>query len=82
MNLDPHIQQFCKRRDELESALSSPGVTSDNKKFLELTREYSRMKKLADLGDRFIKLLAEIDTNKVLLKSEPVGAELAKMARE
>jgi len=82
VNLDPHIQQFCKRRDELESALSSPGVTSDNKKFLELTREYSRMKKLADLGDRFIKLLAEIDTNKLLLKSEPVGSELAKMARE
>ena len=40
------------------------------------------MKKFADLGDRFNKLLTDIDTNKVLLKSEPVGSELAKMARE
>ena len=82
MNLQPHIEQFCKRRDELESALSSPDVASNNKKFLELTREYSRMKKLAALGERFLKLLADIDASKELLKSEPAGSELAELARE
>ena len=41
MNLLPHIEQFRKRRDELESALSSPDVTANNKQFLEFTREYS-----------------------------------------
>jgi peptide chain release factor 1 len=82
VNLQPHIEQFCKRRDELESALSSPDVASNNKKFLELTREYSRMKKLADLGERFLTLLADIDASKELLKSEPAGSELAELARE
>ena len=82
MNLQPHIEQFCKRRDELESALSSPDVASDNKKFLGLTREYSRMKKLADLGERFLTLLADIDASKELLKSEPAGSELAELAQE
>ena len=82
MNLQPHIEQFCKRRDELESALSSPDVASNNKKFLELTREYSRMKKLADLGERFLTLLADIDASKELLKSEPAASELAELARE
>ena len=82
MNLQPHIEQFCKRRDELESALSSPDVASNNKKFLELTREYSRMKKLAELGERYLKLRADIDASKELLKSEPAGSELAELARE
>ena len=62
--------------------MSSPDVASNNKKFLELTREYSRMKKLADLGERFLTLLADIDASKELLKSEPAGSELAELARE
>ena len=82
MNLQPHIEQFCKRRDELESALSSPDVASDNKKILELTREYSRMKKLAELGERHLKLRADIDANKELIRSEPTNSELAELARE
>ena len=82
MNLQPHIEQFCKRRDELESALSSPDVASDNKKILELTREYSRMKKLAELGERHLKLRADIDPNKELIRSEPTNSELAELARE
>ncbi len=82
MNLQPYIEQFCKRRDELESALSSPDVASDNKKILELTREYSRMKKLAELGERHLKLRADIDANKELIRSEPTNSELAELARE
>jgi len=82
VNLQPHIEQFCKRRDELESALSSPDVASDNKKILELTREYSRMKKLAELGERHLKLRADLDANKELIRSEPTNSELAELARE
>ena len=82
MNLQPHIEQFCKRRDELESALSTPGVASDNRQLLELTREYSRMKKLAELGERYLKLRADIDASKELVKSEPADSELAELARE
>ena len=82
MNLQPHIEQFCKRRDELESALSTPGVASDNRQLLELTREYSRMKKLAELGERYLKLRADIDASKELVQSEPADSELAELARE
>ena len=82
MNLQPHIEQFCKRRDELESALSTPGVASDNRQLLELTREYSRMKKLAELGERYLKLRADIDASKELVQSEPADSELADLARE
>ena len=82
MNLKPHIIQFCKRRDELESALSSPDVTGDNRKLVELTREYARMKKLSELGERYLKLLGDINSNQELIQSEPAESELAGLAKE
>ena len=82
VNLLPHIEQFCKRRDELESALSTPAVASDNKQFLELTREYSQMKKLAELGERYLKLLADINASRQLIQAAPADSELADLARE
>ena len=82
MNLKPHIIQFCKRRDELESALGSPDVTGDNRKLVELTREYARMKKLSELGERYLKLLGDINSNQELIQSEPAESELAGLAKE
>jgi len=82
VNLQPHIEQFCKRRDELESTLSSPGVAADNKKYLELTREYSRMKKLSELGELYLKQLEDIGANKKLIQTEPAESELAGLAKE
>ena len=69
MNLLPHIEQFRKRRDELESALSSPDVANNNKQFLDMTLEYSRMKNLAELGERFLKVINDI--NNCLLYTSP-----------
>jgi|TARA_B100001245_G_scaffold67730_1_gene47306 peptide chain release factor 1 len=82
VNLLPHIEQFCKRRNELESALSTPNVAGDSKQFLELTREYSQMKKLAELGERYLKLLVDINASRQLIQAEPADSELAELARE
>ncbi len=82
MNLKPHIIQFCKRRDELESALGNTDVTGDNRKLVELTREYARMKKLSELGERYLKLLGDINSNQELIQSEPTESELAGLAKE
>ena len=82
MNLLPHIEQFCKRRDELENALSTPDVANNNKQFLEMTLEYSRMKNLAELGERYLKVIDDINDNKQLTQSEPSESELALLAKE
>ena len=80
MNLLPHIEQFRKRRDELESALSSPDVANNNKQFLDMTLEYSRMKNLAELGERFLKVINDINNNKELVQLEPAESELSALA--
>ena len=82
MNLLPHIEQFRKRRDELESALSSPDVANNNKQFLDMTLEYSRMKNLAELGERFLKVINDINNNKELVQLEPAESEFSALAKE
>ncbi|MBU6410397.1 MAG: PCRF domain-containing protein, partial [Verrucomicrobia bacterium] len=82
MNLLSHIEKFRARLAGLESALSGPGVFDDSQRAQELSREYARIKDLAALGDLYGKILADLEANRALLKTEPPDSELAQLARE
>jgi len=82
MNLRPHIEKFARRLIEVESALSDPAVFNNKQRAQELSREYARLKELVSVGSKYRKVLAELEENRALLKSEPLGSELALMAQE
>ncbi len=82
MNLLPHIEKFRQRCAELESALSDPKVFDQPQRAQELSREYSRLKELVAAGEAYKKVLAGLEENRALLKTEPPGSELAQMVRE
>ena len=82
MDLRPHIEKFTKRLTEVESALSDPAVFNNKQRAQELSREYARLKELVAVGSKYRKTVAELEENRALLKSEPVGSELALMAQE
>jgi len=82
MDLRPAIEKFAKRLAEVESALSDPAVFDNKQRAQELSREYSRLKELVATGDAYRKVLAELDANRALLKSEPADSELAALAAE
>jgi len=82
MDLHPYIGQFRRRRDELENALGDSAVVGDSKRYLELSREYARMKELAGKGEAYLKVLADSEENRAMLENEPAESELAEMARE
>jgi peptide chain release factor 1 len=82
MDLRPHIEKFAKRLTEVESALSDPAVFNNKQRAQELSREYARLKELVAVGSKYRKTLTELEENRALLKSEPVGSELALMAQE
>src|SRR6516165_6688014 len=82
MDLGPHIDKFARRFTEVEAALSDPKVFDNQQRAQELSREYARLKELVAHGDRFLKTLADLEQNRVLLKSEPAESELALIARE
>src|ERR1700722_12514229 len=82
MNLLPHIEKFRARYAELETALSDPNLFDNQQKAQELSREYSRVKELVATGDCYKKVLADLEENRALLKSELAESEMAQMARE
>ena len=82
MDLRPHIEKFRKRFAEVEAALSDPKAFDNPQRAQELSREYARLKGLVAQGESYLKTLADLDENSVLLKSEPAESELAVMARE
>src|ERR1700733_14927602 len=82
MNLLPHIEKFRARYAELETALSDPRVFDNQQRAQELSREYSRLKELVAIGDRYKKTMADLEDNRALLKTEAPESEMAQMAKE
>jgi peptide chain release factor 1 len=82
MDLRPHIEKFRQRFTELESALSDGKVFDNPQRAQELSREYSRLKELIATGDSYKKILADLEENRSLLKTESPDSEMAQMAKE
>jgi peptide chain release factor 1 len=82
MDLRPYIEKFANRLAEIETALSDPSLFNNKTRAQELSREYSRLKDLVATGAAYLKTLADLDDNRAFLKDEPVGSELAALAKE
>ena len=82
MDLDAHIDRFESRLAELEAALGDPSVFSDQKKSQELSRDYTRVKGLVELGRDYRSAGEELKENKEILELESSDSELAEMAQE
>jgi peptide chain release factor 1 len=82
MDLRPHIEKFRKRFAELESLLSDSKVFDNPQAAQELSREYARLKDLVAAGAAYLKTVADLEENRVLLKTELPDSELATMAKE
>ncbi|MGA2028833.1 MAG: peptide chain release factor 1 [Verrucomicrobiota bacterium] len=82
MDLRPHIEKFRSRYAELETALSDPKLFDNPQRAQELSREYSRLKELITTGDNYKKVLADLEENRLLLKTESPDSEMAQMAKE
>src|SRR5436305_13522175 len=82
MDLRPYIEKFRKRFAELESVMADPKLFDNPAKAQETTREYSRLKELVFTGDRYLKVVADLEMNRESVKTEPEGSEMALMAKE
>ncbi len=82
MNLAPYIEKFARRLGEVEAALSDPKLFENPAKSQELSREYARLKGLAETGGRYLKAIHDLEQHEAFLKTEPAESELAQMTRE
>lgn len=82
MDLTPQIEKFSRRYAEVESALSDPKAFANPQRAQELSKEYARLKELVAQGQAYRKGLADLAENRALLRNEPPGSELGRMAGE
>jgi len=82
MDLLPHIERFRRRFVEVEAALSDPNAFNNPQRAQELAREYARLKELVATGSAYTKIHADLEENRVLLKSESPDSELGRMAKD
>jgi peptide chain release factor 1 len=82
MDLRPCLEKFSSRLMEVESALSNPSVFDNKVRAQELAREHARLRDLVTTGAVYLKTLTDLTDNRLLLKSEAPGSELAVLAQE
>src|SRR5580692_3836198 len=82
MNLAPYIEKFARRLGEVEAALSDPKLFENPARSQELSREYARLKGLAETGGRYLKAIHDLEQHEAFLKTEPAESELAQLTRE
>ena len=72
------IEALRGQFSNVEKELSDPDLMKDMKKYLEVTREHSRLRKILDIGDRYLSLQTDIADNKEMAQdSDPEIAEMA-----
>lgn len=71
------LQTFIDRHDEINDMLISPDITSDIKRMTNLSKEQASIEPIVNKAKEYIKVLEDIDENKMMLDDEELG-ELAK----
>ncbi|HTM68645.1 MAG TPA: PCRF domain-containing protein, partial [Candidatus Binatia bacterium] len=79
MNVPAEIAKKRARAREIESLLSQPEVISDTRKMRALNQEYSELREVLEIADRYEALEKEAVDTKTMLESE-TDAELRAMA--
>jgi len=76
------IEKQTARVSELETALSDPDTVRNRKKYRDILREHSVLKKLEKKSETYFRLLDNIAEHRELMNSEDADPELKDLASE
>ncbi|MFC1497978.1 peptide chain release factor 1 [Verrucomicrobiota bacterium] len=75
-----YTDKLTARLPEIESKLSDPAVAANQKKYQELVREHSTLKKLQGKADVYFRLKKDLEEHKELTANNKADPELAELA--
>jgi peptide chain release factor 1 len=81
MNIDNKLKQLKSRFEELTVALGDPDVYSDQKKFVEMSKEHSDLGDLMKIYDKIVQTRNNISGNLEIIETES-DREFVMMAKE
>lgn len=74
------LEAIQARFDEIGVALTNPEIVSDNKRFMQLSKEYRSLEKIVEARKAYLEVLADTDAYKEALEGS--DAELRELAKE
>lgn len=80
-NLLSKLSGLKEKYNSLAEQISDPSVMSDMKKFVQLNKEYKELEPIVAAGDKFRKMVEELESAKDILLNEK-DEELREMAKE
>jgi peptide chain release factor 1 len=80
-NLVSKLSGIHEKFENLAQQLSDPSVMSDMKRYVSLNKEYRELEPIVAAGDKYRKMVADIDSAKEILQIEK-DEELREMAKE
>ena len=69
-----------QRLDEVSDLIIQPDIISDQKKYIQINKEYKDLKTIMDQGEIYLSLVANIDEGEKILKEE-TDSEMIEMAK-
>lgn len=75
------LTELKKKYESLSGQLSAPDVMSDMKKYIQLNREYKELEPIVAAGDKYRKLVSDLEGAKDILLNEK-DEDLREMAKE
>ena len=79
--LTEKLQELKKKYESLSEQLSGSDVMSDMKKYIQLNREYKELEPIVAAGDKYIKMVGDLEGAKDILAKEK-DEDLRELAKE
>ncbi len=80
-NLVSKLSGLREKFEGISQQISDPAVMSDMKKYVSLNKEYRELEPIVDAGDKFRKMIEDLEAAKEILQNEK-DEELREMAKE
>ena len=77
-----YIDKLTERLRGLEADIANPATAANQKKFREVVKEHSRLRKILDRADAFFRLKRDLDEHQALVNADDADPDLKKLAEE
>ena len=74
------LDDILHRRNEITISLSDPDITSDQKRYSQLNREYSEIEPVAEQAEKHLQLVQQLHDNQELIADPDCDRELRDLA--
>jgi len=78
--MNTRLDNILRRREEITISLADPDITSDNQRYIKLSREFSEIEPVAEAATHYLELQQHIQDNQEMAADPDCDAELRQLA--